>query len=113
MSTAFEFADTPKPPYYVVVFTNTKTHSQAGYGEMAERMESLARDQPGFLGIESAGDARAAITLSYWSSLEDIRAWRAHLEHLEAQSKGRELWYSGYRLRVALVEREVSFPAGG
>ncbi|MEM9868519.1 MAG: antibiotic biosynthesis monooxygenase, partial [Bacteroidota bacterium] len=43
-----------KQPYYAVIFTNTRTEGDDGYAEMAEEMERLAREQPGFLGFESA-----------------------------------------------------------
>ena len=35
-------ADTPKPPYYAVIFTSTRTDGDNGYGEMANRMLELA-----------------------------------------------------------------------
>ena len=102
-------ATTPTPPYYAVIFTSTRTPGDDGYGEMAERMVELAAQQPGFLGVESArspGEYAAGITVSYWSDLVSIRAWKANLDHREAQARGRERWYASYRVRVALVERE-------
>ncbi len=69
-------------------------------------MEELARQQPGFLGIESAEDSQGfEITVSYWESEESIRGWKAHLEHQAAQKQGRKLWYEHYEIRVARVER--------
>ena len=47
-------ADTPKPPYYAVIFTSLRTEVDDGYGAMAEKTLELAQRQPGFLGIESA-----------------------------------------------------------
>ncbi|MEZ4874445.1 MAG: hypothetical protein R2793_03090 [Flavobacteriaceae bacterium] len=41
-----------KPPYYAVIFTNTQTETLQGYAEMAETMEALAQQQPGYLGME-------------------------------------------------------------
>jgi len=38
---------------------------------MAKKIESLAKSQKGFLGIDSARN-EVGITLSYWESLEDI-----------------------------------------
>ncbi len=74
---------------------------------MAERMIELAAQQPGFLGVESARDARGfGITVSYWSSQEAIVAWKAHLEHKPAQEAGKRVWYADYHLRIAKVERE-------
>ncbi len=73
---------------------------------MAEHMEELAKQQSGFLGIESAEDSQGfEITVSYWESEESIRAWKAHLEHQVAQKQGRKLWYEHYEIRVAKVER--------
>jgi len=102
-------AKTPPTPYYAVIFTSVRTDVDGGYGDMAERMVELARQQPGFLGVESArspsGD-RTGITVSYWTDLEAIRAWKANAEHLVAQRQGRESWYAHYRVRIARVERE-------
>ena len=55
--------------YYAVIFTTLRTEGDKGYAEAAERMVTLAREQPGFLGIESArGEDGLGITVSYWSS---------------------------------------------
>ncbi len=101
-------ANTPAPPYYAVIFTSLRTPGDdANYGAMAERMLVLAAQQPGYLGVESARD-EVGITVSYWSSLEAIRAWKAHAEHREAQRLGRTQWYAAFKLRIAKVEREYS-----
>lgn len=101
-------ANTPKPPYYAVIFSSLRTDVNNGYGEMAARMIELAQQQPGFLGYESARDG-VGITVSYWESEEAIRNWHANAEHRIAQERGYKEWYSAFRLRVAKVEREASF----
>jgi len=101
------FADTPKPPYYAVIFSSQLTNDNAGYQSMAERMLALAAQQPGFLGVESVRDD-LGITVSYWSSLDAIRAWQQHAEHRQAQQQGRDQWYQDFRVRIARVEREYS-----
>ena len=98
-------AETPKPPYYAVVFTSERTEGDHGYAEMAARMVELAAQQPGFLGIESAKGS-VGITVSYWSDLESIRQWKKHAEHREAQQKGHSQWYSSFKTRIAKVERD-------
>ena len=100
-----EFANTPAPPYYAVIFTSLRTEGDQGYGAMAERMVELAMQQPGFLGAESVRDG-LGITVSYWADLASIAAWKQNAEHLEAQRLGREQWYAGFRLRIARVERD-------
>jgi heme-degrading monooxygenase HmoA len=108
-------AATPEPPYYAVVFTSVRTHADAhaqAYARAADEMTRLAREQPGFLGVESARDADGVgITVSYWASLEAIQAWRAHAEHRAVQRAGREGWYGAYALRVCRVERASQFEA--
>ena len=100
------FAKTPEPPYYAVIFTSQRTDEEKGYGRMAERMEELAGDQPGYLGIESARTAEGfGITVSYWSSEEAIVRWKANLEHRAAQAAGKSAWYEEYSVRIAKVER--------
>ena len=92
--------------YYAVIFTSQRTAGEDGYADMAERMVELARDQPGFLGVESARDAGGfGITVSYWTDEAVIRAWKSHAEHLIAQERGRRDWYASYEVRVARVER--------
>jgi len=105
----------PTPPYYAVIFTSLRSSAHdEGYAVTAERMVELAQQQPGYLGIESArGDDGLGITVSYWSSLEAIRAWREHAEHRLAQENGRAKWYARYSLRIALVERAWHFEAIG
>ena len=100
-----QIANTPRPPYYAVIFTSLRTPVEEGYGETAERMLELASRQPGFLGVESARE-EVGITVSYWADLESIRAWKAVAEHREAQSQGRQKWYSAFKTRIALVERD-------
>ncbi len=104
-----ELACTPEPPYYAVIFTSRRTEGDAGYAAMAQRMEDLAREQPGFLGVESARGADGiGITVSYWSDEEAIRKWKANTEHRGAQEGGRRRWYADYIVRVAKVERSYS-----
>ncbi|PKF63651.1 antibiotic biosynthesis monooxygenase [Psychromonas sp. psych-6C06] len=98
-------ANTPTPPYYAVIFTSTRTKGDNGYEKMAARMLSLATEQKGFLGIESARED-LGISVSYWSDLEAIKLWKANSEHLQAQKMGRKSWYADFKLRISKVERD-------
>lgn len=95
-------------PYYAVIFTSTQTETIEGYSEMAVKMENLAKQQKGFIGIDSARN-EVGITVSYWESLEAIKNWKANTDHLFAQQKGREQWYNWYNVRICTVEREYEF----
>jgi heme-degrading monooxygenase HmoA len=102
-------AETPATPYYAVIFTSIRTEGDAqNYAEMAARMVELAAEQPGYLGVESARND-LGITVSYWESMDAIRHWKAHTDHLVAQQMGREKWYSAYKTRVCKVERDYGF----
>ena len=75
---------------------------------MAERMETLARRQPGFLDMVSVRDpvTRQGITVAYFADEQSVLAWREHPEHLEAQRRGIAEFYEEYHVSVAHVVRE-------
>jgi heme-degrading monooxygenase HmoA len=98
-------AETPAPPYYAVIFSSLRNADIEGYTETAARMVELAAVQPGFLGVESARED-LGITVSYWTDLESIRLWKSQAEHRLAQQMGMDKWYSSYKTRIALVERD-------
>jgi heme-degrading monooxygenase HmoA len=101
-------ANTPKPPYYAVIFTSEQAGENAEYKNTAERMIELAKDQEGFLGMESARED-IGITVSYWKNTDAIRKWKMNAEHQIAQQKGKAEWYSCYKTRICLVERDYEF----
>lgn len=98
-------ASTPKPPYYAVIFTSERTDVNEAYVDMAIKMVELAKQQEGFLGMETARN-EIGITISYWKDLESIKNWKMNAEHQIAQQKGKELWYKNYKTRICLVERD-------
>lgn len=98
-------ADTPKPPYYAVIFTSQRKEGDNGYAKAADRMVRLAEKQPGFLGLESVRED-VGITVSYWSDIESIKNWKANTEHLEAQKAGHTTWYSTFKVRISRVEHD-------
>lgn len=101
-------AKTPRPPYYAVIFSSLRTEGDNGYEAMGEQMFELAQQQPGFLGAESVRDG-LGITVSYWESLEAIKNWKQVTEHVAAQQQGIKQWYSAYKTRICLVERDYGF----
>jgi heme-degrading monooxygenase HmoA len=101
-------ANTPKPPYYAVIFTSIRTDGDNGYEDMAEKMVELAELQDGFLGVESARN-ELGITISYWRDLASIKKWKEHSEHKIARESGRKLWYKSFKTRIAKVESDYDF----
>ncbi|MCH2100564.1 MAG: antibiotic biosynthesis monooxygenase [Planctomycetes bacterium] len=103
------FAKTPTPPYVAVIFTTTREEADDGYVEAAAKMEELVQGQSGYLGLESVRDTQGlGITVSYWANEASAQAWRVRAEHAAVRAVGRERWYSGWRLRVAVIHREES-----
>jgi heme-degrading monooxygenase HmoA len=105
-----DFAKTPEPPYYAVIFTSLKIQDDLGYKDMAEEMLNILEDFDGFLGAESfRGEDGFGVTISFWESLEALNLWKSDPKHKEAQKLGREIWYKKYKIRIAKVERDYSF----
>ncbi|MFJ5765597.1 antibiotic biosynthesis monooxygenase family protein [Lysinibacillus sp. NPDC093210] len=97
--------------YYAVIFTSQRTNGDnAGYAKMADTIEALAKQQPGFLRVESTRNHEGqGITVSYWESLEAIRNWKDNAKHSVAQQLGKEKWYSHYHVEICQVMRAYSF----
>lgn len=111
--TAEGLAATPDPPYWAVIFSTVRNVAPGDhYDETADRMMTLAAQQPGYLGVETA-HADIGITVSYWADEEAIAAWKRDADHAFAQYEGRTRWYDAYELRVARVERAHSFVRDG
>ncbi len=93
----------------IVVFTSRRSTSHdAEYAEMADRMEELASQQPGFQRMVSVRDpgTREGITVSYFDDEESVRYWKENVEHREAQRRGIADFYEVYGVTVATVTRE-------
>jgi len=101
-------ANTPKPPYYAVIFTSIKIDDAIGYSKMSDKMVTLAKLQEGFLGMEAARN-EIGITVSYWESREAIKKWKNNFEHTEAREMGRSTWYKNFKVRICKVERDYEF----
>lgn len=105
-------ATTPEPPYVAVIFTSLRTDGDNGYDVMSRRMNDLVRQQPGFLGVDSARE-NVGITVSYWIDEQSAAAWKQVSEHTIAQERGKSAWYSDYEVRIATVTRAYSGPTRG
>ncbi|TKH22717.1 antibiotic biosynthesis monooxygenase [Bacillus wiedmannii] len=99
--------------YYAVIFTSHLSNDTTDYSTVADKMEELAKQQPGFLGVESARNhSGLGITISYWESLAAIDNWKQNALHKEAKKRGREQWYENFHLRICLVGKEFKFHRG-
>jgi len=94
-----------------VIFTSIRNGADAtGYGEAAAAMDALAAAQPGYRGVDSVREADGrGITVSYWADDAAAIAWRDHPEHAAIRERGRALWYDGYSVNVARIERAYAW----
>lgn len=91
---------------FVVIFRARVRQFDEEYSRTAARLRELALTEFGCLEFQAMTEGRDEIALSYWSNEEDIRAWKSHPEHLQAQQLGRERWYESYSVQVAEIGRE-------
>lgn len=86
---------------FLVVFRSRKRSEidAAAYAAEGERMQQLARAQPGYLSFKSyqAQDGEY-VDLSEWTDEESARNWGRNIEHLQAQARGRSAYYENYTL---------------
>ena len=79
------------------------------YLEVAAKMKAEVQNIDGFISVErfqSLMDPNKLVSLSYWRDEAALNEWRALQAHRTAQTMGRDIMFSDYRLRVASVMRD-------
>lgn len=84
---------------------------QEEYQQWAARMSELARTIPGYVSHKGfvAQDGER-VTIVEFESEEGLRAWARHPEHVEAKQKGRNSFFSEYRVQICRVDSDRGFP---
>ncbi len=95
---------------FAVIFTASEGEKDAGYEAMSERMRKIAFEDYGCKDFISVNEDGVSISISYWGSMMELKAWKEDVEHLEAQAMGREKWYQNYKVQVVEVLREYDMP---
>ena len=73
-------------------------------------MYAIASTMPGFLSYKDfTAEDGECVSVVEFASPETLEAWRAHPEHLAAQARGREAFFSEYRIQVCSPLRDYSF----
>ncbi|MDX1490234.1 MAG: antibiotic biosynthesis monooxygenase [Pseudohongiellaceae bacterium] len=90
---------------YAVIFKATIKELDAQYSEMAERMRNLAISEYGCTEFTACTEGDKEIAISYWPSMEHIKAWHQNPEHKKAQALGKSKWYSSYQVQVTELLR--------
>jgi heme-degrading monooxygenase HmoA len=71
-------------------------------------MRERAINRYGCKELVSTMEGELEITISYWDSLEQIRAWKQEAEHRVAQKLGQSRWYKSYQVQIVEILREYS-----
>ena len=74
---------------YVVIFRAQTHNLDSEYFATADHLREIAKTKYGCLEFVSVSEGDEEITLSYWSSLEQIQAWRQDPVHHCAQQTGK------------------------
>lgn len=81
------------------------------YAQWAGRMSELAKTMPGYISHKGfVADDGERVTLVEFESEAAQRAWAMHPEHLVAQRKGRQDFYSEFRIQICTVQRQREYP---
>lgn len=100
----------PSGSIAVIFIAQRSDDDDEGYQAAAQKMDELARQQPGYRGIDSTrGEDGLGITVSYWADDAAAKDWRDNPEHSAVREQGRGKWYLDYSLHVARVERSYDW----
>jgi len=93
-----------------VIFTSQRTTYNKGYEEFNEQLDKLAREQKGFIKQESTRQENGfGISISYWENEESAKAFKKLPIHIEAQQKGKSIYYQWYDVKICEVNRHYSY----
>jgi len=91
---------------FIVIFRAKIAGLDENYNRIAVRMRTLAEQKYGCVGFVSATEGDEEISISYWRTQEQIKAWKNDAEHIAAQEFGKSKWYRWYKVEIAEVVRE-------
>jgi len=97
---------------YAVIFeVEIKEGQQDAYLNIATQLKEQLVEMPGFISIErfeSLVNEGKLVSLSFWEDEESLIHWKKNVDHLAAQTKGRDSIFKDYRIRIANVERDYT-----
>jgi len=97
----------------VIVLIRTRMRANAdlaAYEGLNGAMYELVQRIPGFLGVAGyTSPDGEEIGVARFESLESLRAWREHPDHVVARQRGRSEFYAAYTIEVCEVVRTTTF----
>lgn len=97
---------------YSAAFMYEPGNYDAEFHRLSALIDEVARSLPGFLGVESwqSPDGKKNNATYYWASLEDLKSFSSHPQHLEAKRQYQR-WYGSFHIVISQVIR--SYGDGG
>ena len=97
---------------YAVIFeVKVKPEGKDQYLAIAAKLKEQLVQMDGFISIErfsSLVEEEKILSLSFWESKEAIAKWKANMDHMQAQQKGRMELFEDYRIRLAEVFKDYT-----
>ncbi|MCL6236471.1 antibiotic biosynthesis monooxygenase [Acinetobacter sp. ANC 5579] len=90
---------------YVVIFKACIRTLDELYFSTAQQLRDKALTHFNCQHFEALTEGEHEIALSYWNTLEDIRAWQQDAQHLVAQQLGKNQWYTNFSVEICEVLR--------
>lgn len=90
---------------YVVIFKVRIRTLDELYFSTAQQLRDKALTHFNCQHFEALTEGEHEIALSYWNTLEDIRAWQQDAQHLVAQQLGKNQWYASFSVEICEVLR--------
>ena len=97
----------------IVVLFRTRVRpdaAEAGYEATAQRMVERVSRMPGFVSFNwFTSPEGEELSVAQFESEEALAAWRNDPEHLEAQRRGKDIFFDAYHIQVCSLIREYGF----
>ncbi|WP_180008404.1 antibiotic biosynthesis monooxygenase [Acinetobacter sp. YH16057] len=90
---------------YVVIFKARIRTLDELYFSTVQQLRDKALTHFNCQHFEALTEGEHEIALSYWNTLEDIRAWQQDAQHLVAQQLGKNQWYASFSVEICEVLR--------
>lgn len=90
---------------YAVIFRSTIKHLDEDYQRISKRVRELAFSDYNCADFTAVVEGQEEIAVSYWHSLDDIKAWRQNPEHIDAIERAKAGWFSSYHVDVVEIKR--------
>jgi heme-degrading monooxygenase HmoA len=77
------------------------------YTPLVQHMSALAKAMPGYISHKGfVAEDGERVTVVEFDSEASHKAWAMHPEHMEAKKRGRDTFYSDYRVQICNVIRD-------